>query len=609
MMQSRRERVGAALRLVGGRRDARAERHPRRTTRRLCVAACLAGELFAGATIAPLRAQNPSRGPDTSGTASGALTLEGRVTDGSGSAVPAAVAVLVGTHDTTATDDNGRFVLHGPRAGAYMLSVRRLGFAPQRLAISLSPEHPGRVSVTLSRTVPVLPTVATTAAERRGYRDVGFDDRMSGVGRFLTYDQIVRKQATAFGDLIKDIPGLDAVHTPDGWMIRSKRSGCVSYVLDGEPLHVVKPHTVVGTQPGQQFGPGVPVGTALGPDSPDNFIDADAPGAIEYYESVERPTQFGLQDCALVVVWSRTRLGLPASVGAQDNTATNDAPVVRGAPTLEGHAACALPTSADTGEFPIYAILDGVPSQPLAKKVWTSYTDSVLSVIDRWSVLPTDLWLPAFGPPFARDADGRERNAKAGVGDVAPTLSSVFVFTLDSSGALMDARVVASALSGPADTSMLAELERAAAAHAFPRFPGGRSGHDSVRFDLLVTSVEPAVGTNAAVLGRLEVPVWPLAREAHQLVDSAVAGVDLHAADSVTVQMVVDVQGRPVTSTVRILNGSANADRNSPDSEYRQRLTQRLDQLRFAPAQIGGCPVSQLVTQRVNVPAKPVDSQ
>ena len=159
-----------------------------------------------------------------------------------------------------------------------------------------------------------------------------------------------------------------------------------------------------------------------------------------------------------------------------------------------------------------------------------------------------------------------------------------------------------SALSGPADTSMLAELERAAAAHAFPRFPGGPSGRDSVRFDLLVTSVEPAVGTKAAVLGRLEVPVWPLAREAHPLADSA--RLESHAADSVTVQMVVDAQGRAVSGTVRILTGPANADRISPDSGYRQRLTQRLNRLRFEPAQIGSCPVPQLVTQRFAVPAR-----
>jgi hypothetical protein len=233
----------------------------------------------------------------------------------------------------------------------------------------------------------------------------------------------------------------------------------------------------------------------------------------------------------------------------------------------------------------------------------------VLSVIDRWSVLPSDLQLPAFGAPFTTDAASSGRNAKGSVGDVAPTLSSVFVFTLDSSGALTGARVAASALSGPADTSVLAELERAAAAHAYPRFPGARTAGDSARFDLVVTSEQPAVGTKAAVLGRLEVPVWPLAREAHPLANAIGSGLEPPDADSVTVQMVVDALGRAVSGTVRVLTGPTNADRNSPDSGYRQRLAQRLNLLRFEPAQVGSCSVPRFVTQRVDVPARPVGSR
>ena len=546
-------------------------------------------------------------------TAPAALTLVGTVTDASGAAVPSAVAALIGTDDTTVTDDSGRFVLHAPRSGAYMLSVRRLGFAPQRLAISFSPEHPGRASVTLSRTVPVLPTVTTTAAERRGYRDVGFDDRMrAGLGYFLTYDQIVRKQATGFGELLKGIPGLVLQYSPDpsrpGWIVKSRSSGCVSYMVDGQPIAAVKPSIAVA-KPNEPLGVGNPIGTVLIPDSPDKFIDADAAGAIEVYDSSERPTQFGRGSCALVVVWTRTRLGLPVSAMSADNTPANDAPVVRGAPTLDANAACPLPTAADTMNFPIYAILEGRPSGPVAEKVWTAYTDSVLSVLDRWSVLPTDLGLPTFGPPFTTDADAGGRNAKAGVGDVAPTLSSVFVFTLDSSGSLTGARVAASALPGPVDTSMLAELERADAAHAFPTFPGGPSGGGSVRFDLLVTSIEPAIGTKAAVLGRLQVPVWPLAREAQPLADSTGPAVPTQGADSVAVQMVVDAQGRVVGRTARPLGGFAGVGSDSLDTGYRGRAALALQQLRFEAARIGDCPVPQLVTQTVTIPRRGAGTQ
>ena len=54
----------------------------------------------------------PARRASTD-TAPGALTLVGSVTDASGAAVPAAVVALIGTNDTTVTDDSGRFVLHG----------------------------------------------------------------------------------------------------------------------------------------------------------------------------------------------------------------------------------------------------------------------------------------------------------------------------------------------------------------------------------------------------------------------------------------------------------------------------------------------------------------
>ena len=310
----------------------------------------------------------------------------------------------------------------------------------------------------------------------------------------------------------------------------------------------------------------------------------------------------------VVVVWTRTRLGLPVNAVAPDNKATNDAPVIRGAPPIEGGGACALPVPADTDDFPIYAILGGLPSRPVAKKLWTAYTDSVRSVIKRWSVLPTDLMLPTFGPAFTADTDAGGQSTNARVGNVAPTVSSVLVLTLDSSGALTSARVAASALSGPIDTSMLAGLERAAEAHAFPSFPGGRSSRDFARFDVLVTS---SAGDRHR---RRRLGTLGGAGLAARAGGASTGGLDClcvepHATHGVTVQLVVDSHGRPVSGTVRMLTGPAGADRASPDSGYRHLFTQQLNQLRFEPAQIGSCPVPQLVTQSVAVPAGSTDSK
>jgi Carboxypeptidase regulatory-like domain len=567
----------------------------------------------------PARRASSDAAPD-------ALTLMGTVTDASGVAVAAAVVALIGTQDSTATDGRGQFVLHELRAGAYVLSVRRLGFASQRLAVSVSAERAGRVTVTLTRMVPVLPTVTTTAEERRAYRDVGFDERSAGVGSFLTYEQIARKLST-----LEKNDFVYLLANTLGWgqkrpNVQPKNSNCVSFWIDGRPQALGSPYFGTGSNAGTGLDPGMRVGTGstggIGP--PPNYfpggllpgtdffagvIDAYDVGAIEYYEPPERPAQFGSSGCALVVIWTLTRLGLPMNAGGADDMATNDAPLVRGALTLASDAACILAAAADTMDSPISAVLGGVPSRPVAKKLWTAYADSVKAGIARWAVLPNELQLPTFGPAFMRDRDGSEQSANAGAGEVAPTVSSVFVFTLDSSGALTGARVAASALSGAADTSILAGLARAAEAHAFPTFPGGPSGAGSARFHLLVSSVEPAADTDAAVLGRMEVPVWPLARAAHPLADSTVAAFGPRTTDSATVQMVIDAQGRALAGTVRILNGPARTDRTSADSGYRQRLTQRLNQLRFEPAQIGNCPVPQLVTQSVVVPAGPAASQ
>ena len=73
----------------------------------------------------------------------------------------------------------------------------------------------------------------------------------------------------------------------------------------------------------------------------------------------------------------------------------------------------------------------------------------------------------------------------------------MLAFTLDATGALKRARIAASSLSDGADTSVLAIVEQAATAHAFPSLP---ANVDSVDLYLIVESAEPAPGTHAAVI-------------------------------------------------------------------------------------------------------------
>jgi len=242
----------------------------------------------------------------------------------------------------------------------------------------------------------------------------------------------------------------------------------------------------------------------------------------------------------------------------------------------------------------------------MADTAWAQYKGRVLAALDRWSALPSELFLPSFGLPFARRAgpEGAGAGAHADLA-VTPTLSTVLLFTLDATGALRNADVVATSLSPGADTSMLAMVERAAAAHDFPALPAGESGRDSVRLYLVVESVAPAPGIRAALLGELEVPMWRLARPARlatgaQPTDASRIGRDATPADSVRVKVVVDATGHAVTRTARLEVSPMSAGRQASESAVR--LLAMLPQFRFEPARIGTCRVPQLVIQSFPVP-------
>jgi hypothetical protein len=544
--------------------------------------------LLSVAVGVPLLAQDTTRAQ--------VATLSGQVVQPNGSPVAAAVLGLIGTGDTASTDDAGHFVIHASHSGAYMLSVRRLGFQPARIAVSLWAHDTTQTSITLMRVVPVLPTVTTTAAERAAYRSVGFEQRMeAGVGYFMTYDQIVKKEPHQFSDLFQDVPGLVVLSPPNpkqfGAAVTGRRGGpkCVSYVIDGNAQPMLIEHNAFGG--------------AIGPESPDHLFDVDDLGAIEIYQPSERPAQFGSDWCDLVVIWTRTRLGIqPVASDAGNATTTSRREVIRGTPAMAADAGCTLPASSDTMDFPIYATLHTDIPRGLSRKAWARYTDSVLGVVQEWSVLPTQLPLATFGLPFVKDVDRPGTLFRT-----SPTMSSVIAFTLDSTGTLTSTRVAASALSGAADTSLIAMLARAAAAHAFPAVPRGPVTPASVQFDLLVSTTEPAEDVRRATLGRLEVPVWPLAQKAALLPDGSGASPSgrggVSGLESVTVETAIDLAGHAVLPSARVLTLWGDVADAATDDD-RARMARTLQALHFEPARIGACRVPELVIQPIVVPAR-----
>jgi hypothetical protein len=256
-------------------------------------------------------------------------------------------------------------------------------------------------------------------------------------------------------------------------------------------------------------------------------------------------------------------------------------------------------------DLTIYATLQGAPSGPVADSVWAEYEGRLLRAMRRWAVLPTELTLPDFDGVDS----GAPRRAHQ-LRDVAPALSSVIGFTIDSAGALAEAHVAASSLSGAADTSMLVMLAQAAA-HDFPPVPSSAAERGPARFDLVISSGEAAPGTPAVIVGRVAVPVWHLSRPARLVPkprrgDATPARAGTPGADSATIEAVVDAKGRVEMTTTRIIRASALPSAlpttDVSDTAFETRADQVLSSLRFEPAQITGCSVAQLVVQPIVVP-------
>ena len=532
--------------------------------------------------------------------------MTGIVVRQDGSAVAHAVVTLIAAKDSTATGSDGRFSLRTVAPGAYMLSVRRLGFRLERLPVTLRPEEPRDVKITMQVSIPMLPTVTTNAEERSAYRSVGLDQRMrASQGQFLLYDQIVHRQATSFTQLLQTMRGIKLGENPHqfGTTVEGTRGpgSCVAYMIDGVPQNQLMDRDARSLQ-------------SIGPESPDHKFDPSDIGALEVYSGPERPLGLGAhlerpapspgdpipkvdvsgQQCMLVVIWTRTRLGL-SSTPPSRATRTHASDVTQGQPPVALGEACMLPAAADTVDLLVYGMVEGSPPHRMPDAMWASYKGRVLGALDQSAALPSAVALPAFGAATggAAKLESAKKDSRADL-EVVPAWSNVIEFTLDDTGGLANARVAASALSPEADTSVLAIVERAAAAHAFPSLPLSGGQHDSATLTVVVTSSTPKPDTRAAVFGQLEVPVWNHSRPA-QLAATAQPG----AHDTVAADVIVDDAGHPVPATMRISNGSKAVASSRSQSDTLRAL---LPQLQFEPAVIGTCHVPELVTRSFAVP-------
>ncbi|MCY7380672.1 MAG: carboxypeptidase regulatory-like domain-containing protein [Gemmatimonadaceae bacterium] len=220
---------------------------------------------------------------------SGDVRLSGIVltADGGGPIVGAQVSMVSGSR--TRTNERGEFTLLNAPAGTRTLEVRALSFYPERRAVDVIADGP-LIRVALSTLKAVLDTVRVTASRPADRMRSGFlERRRSGVGRFLTQEDIRRRHPIVTSDIFRTVSGVRVQYDADRFDSRILMRGAV----DGWCAPVIYID-------GRQMN-------TLSADEIDTWMRPDDIVGIEVYAGAGMPAQFeqGMSACGTIVIWTR----------------------------------------------------------------------------------------------------------------------------------------------------------------------------------------------------------------------------------------------------------------------------------------------------------------
>lgn len=182
------------------------------------------------AVLNPARAQqDPTSHPDSS-------AILGQLTNRqTHEPIGGATVVVAGTQVATTTDSSGHFALTGLGSGVYTLTIRAVGYAPRTWRLALQPRQLLPYFFELDLLPYQLPEVVVKAKGPSRFAD--FEQRRhSGMGYFLTREQIERRDPTNLIDMLVMVRGVEQVCTTNDCVAKMVRSppGCYpQYFLDG----------------------------------------------------------------------------------------------------------------------------------------------------------------------------------------------------------------------------------------------------------------------------------------------------------------------------------------------------------------------------------------
>jgi hypothetical protein len=218
--------------------------------------------------------------------------LGGRVLGEAGRPVPNAQITVVGTAGRTVSDSSGHWSIAPPPGGTRTVEVRALGFGPERQIVDIARSSDVRVDVTLTPLKTILDTVRVSA--QRVFRSYGngFERRRRSIpGHFFDEADIDRFRPTRLSDLLTRLPSVRVEETPTEMGIRMRGEGlaCAPVVfLDGLRLPAMDLRDL------------------------NSLVLPNDIGLVEVYTKELAPPEFTtLDDCGVIVVWTRRRTTPP----------------------------------------------------------------------------------------------------------------------------------------------------------------------------------------------------------------------------------------------------------------------------------------------------------
>lgn len=246
---------------------------------RLCTMGSVAALCWIAAGPEPLRAQ--------SATPPGSINAV--VRDSTGAGIAGAELAVAGTSIKGYTDDDGHLHLGPIAPGPARLTVRRLGFRPTSVDLTVDANHATIDTVRLVEVAHRLDVITVRGTiHAYGGRMLGFYERRSqGFGHFFTRSQIQDINPSHLTDLFRRIPGMQLASTnviQNAVRMRGAQ-GCPPLLwLDGAPAAAAEYDL--------------------------DTIDPSSVEAMEVYSGPsEVPIQFhppmDVQACGVIVIWTR----------------------------------------------------------------------------------------------------------------------------------------------------------------------------------------------------------------------------------------------------------------------------------------------------------------